>query len=646
VSEEDPYFGAPFVDVDEQRAQPHPHRHVHGGFEDTDARFALYLPDPADYGGRLLTYVEGGAGGHEGRAAQMAGDGPGTIGFAFAHGAMLVESNGGHIALEPLARTRGTADGTITTYRATAEATRFARRFAEQVYGAPPHHAYVMGGSGGGWRAILCLENAPGLWDGAVPYISPAGHGVSLPSLLGNLVRVLGDDIKRVSAAWEPGGTRDPFAGLTTRQRAELATAYRAGLQPGTEFQLEHPALELDVLLTTSGMHRQVDPEYFDEFWRVPGHAGADGELDDDVVAGGFTVTRIVTAGELAPDALARMLRTPPPPAEPNALALGGDPPPGARGALVRVGSRAFRCLGVVGDSIVLDVAGTALAGVRPGDAITLDNRDYLAYCHAYRHQVDPDAAECWQFMSGDTPVFPQRPFSVSEVLAGVTATGAFAGHMLFVANVHDTCASPIGGTGHYLAKVRSHLAGEDRLRVWLTEHAGHIQASDRPPGRPPVTTTRLIDWAGCVEQALADLIAWVEDGREPPSDTSFRITEGRIETGGGGIQPAVEASADGGEVARARAGETVRLTVRAAVPPGAGSLIAAEWDFDGRCRWPYRHEGVSGPSAVLSVEHRFDVPGTYFPAVRVTAHRDGDADARHGRVRNLARVRVDVSER
>ena len=28
----DPYFGAPYVDVDEWREKPYPHRHVHGGF--------------------------------------------------------------------------------------------------------------------------------------------------------------------------------------------------------------------------------------------------------------------------------------------------------------------------------------------------------------------------------------------------------------------------------------------------------------------------------------------------------------------------------------------------------------------------------------------------------------------------------------
>src|ERR1700742_1527344 len=98
---DDAYFGPAYVDLDEQRDRPEPHRYVHGGFEGTDARFAFYFPPAETYAGRFLTVIEGGAGGHEGRAASMAGDGPGSIGFAFACGAYLVESNGGDNPTQP-----------------------------------------------------------------------------------------------------------------------------------------------------------------------------------------------------------------------------------------------------------------------------------------------------------------------------------------------------------------------------------------------------------------------------------------------------------------------------------------------------------------------------------------------------------------
>ena len=41
--------------------------------------------------------------------------------------------------------------------------------------------------------------------------------------------------------------------------------------------------------------------------------------------------------------------------------------------------------------------------------------------------------------------------------------------------------------------------------------------------------------------------------------------------------------------------------------------------------------------------EHTFSASGTYFPALRVTAHRLGQADNPHGRILNLGRVRVVV---
>ena len=40
---------------------------------------------------------------------------------------------------------------------------------------------------------------------------------------------------------------------------------------------------------------------------------------------------------------------------------------------------------------------------------------------------------------------------------------------------------------------------------------------------------------------------------------------------------------------------------------------------------------------------HTFTAPGTYFAVLRVTAHREGDADETFTRVQNLDRVRVVV---
>ena len=40
----DPKFSDPYIDIDEQRSSPVPHRYVHGGFKGTDLKFSFYLP--------------------------------------------------------------------------------------------------------------------------------------------------------------------------------------------------------------------------------------------------------------------------------------------------------------------------------------------------------------------------------------------------------------------------------------------------------------------------------------------------------------------------------------------------------------------------------------------------------------------------
>ena len=61
----DQYFGQPYIDVDEQRDAPYPHRHVHGGFADCDARFTFYFPDPSEWQGRMYMPLEGAHAGNE-----------------------------------------------------------------------------------------------------------------------------------------------------------------------------------------------------------------------------------------------------------------------------------------------------------------------------------------------------------------------------------------------------------------------------------------------------------------------------------------------------------------------------------------------------------------------------------------------------
>ena len=99
-----PLFDKQYLDADEWRDEPVRHRYVHGGFEGTDARFAMYFPTPERYQGRFfqpLMPVSGTEfGGATGVLKNVAGLG-GYIGFCSDSGAYLVESNLGRLTPFP-----------------------------------------------------------------------------------------------------------------------------------------------------------------------------------------------------------------------------------------------------------------------------------------------------------------------------------------------------------------------------------------------------------------------------------------------------------------------------------------------------------------------------------------------------------------
>src|SRR5205823_5241347 len=88
--------------------------------------------------------------------------------LAFEQGAHYVESNQGHIGND-LSGLRG--DMTVLSWRASAQTARYGRELAAEMYGEAPHHGYVFGGSVGAMRSVDCIEAAPDIWQGAVPFM-------------------------------------------------------------------------------------------------------------------------------------------------------------------------------------------------------------------------------------------------------------------------------------------------------------------------------------------------------------------------------------------------------------------------------------------------------------------------------------------
>jgi hypothetical protein len=272
----DDFFGPPYVDADEERDKPVPHRHVHGGFEGTDTRFAFWFPPVDQYQGRMYQPLEGANAGHEDVFAGPLGEFIGGLQMTFRLGGYMVESNMGHIGdvMDPKAG----PDPTIYGWRAAAESGRFSKFVASQVLGQAPRYSYVWGGSGGARRSPLCLAYAPDVWDAALPFMGDAIDGdygdfrqlrtaAQHFAAMFNVQRLLGQKIFDLIDAMLPGGSGDPFAGLDTHQREELATLYRLGYPRGDEFMIAQPMGQIWLWSSMAARLQDDYPEYWKAFW-------------------------------------------------------------------------------------------------------------------------------------------------------------------------------------------------------------------------------------------------------------------------------------------------------------------------------------------------------------------------------------------
>ncbi|HEY2332283.1 MAG TPA: PKD domain-containing protein [Acidimicrobiales bacterium] len=681
----DSYFGRPYVDTDEWREKPSPHRHVHGGFEGGDTRFTFYFPPEDKWQGRMFQPMEGAHAGHEDFFGAGLGDAIGGLSLTARLGGYMVESNMGHIGddIDPKAGD----DPTIYGWRAAAESARFSKHIAAQVYGAAPDHSYVWGGSGGGRRSPLCIENAPDVYDGCLPFMGggdvrpfPATERIQGAQVMSfasmfNVQRLLRDPekMRRVIDSMQPGGSGDPFEGLTTHEREELASLYRQGFPFGDEFMAFTPMGQIWLWSSIADLLVEQDREYFENFWTKPGYIGHDlpSAVEDDILDVHTTVSRVVTARDLIwgddfkgdeyalMRTMAGIMVTQGGLDMPYAIQIAGLPDGYRLGAgiLLESGGAAGRqlyAIGISGDLFSCDGHGEAnllrFDGVQAGDRVHVDNRKFLAFCYFGRHHVMDDK----QFDSlrvGGRPVYSQHPVPLMSPLMGVSYTGQYEGKVLWIHHTHDSSLWPSQGI-IYEAAVRAAQgpdAAAEKFRLQWTENAEHMGPGFLPSSAVRASNTWLVDYFPAIEQGLVDLCRWVEEGVAPAS-TAYTYADGQVTLPAtaaerGGVQPVVRVTANGGERADVAVGSTVTVEVQADVPAGAGTIVGVEWDFDGWGSFPFAHD-VDGTAAsvTLSTTHTYDQPGTYFVTARVRSRRDGDVTAEFRRVENLASARIVVS--
>jgi hypothetical protein len=300
------------------------------------------------------------------------------------------------------------------------------------------------------------------------------------------------------------------------------------------------------------------------------------------------------------------------------------------------------------------------LGGIEPGDEVLIDNSVYLAFQTYHRHDVHPDFEPWGQFCAVGQPIYPQRPNLIGPRMArqgsGSNQSGRFAGKMIIVQTLMDEAAYPWQALW-YRKQVERQLGDriDDQFRLWYVEHAMHTGAEPMPgltmADTTPSRKTRMVSYLGVLQQALRDVADWVEQGIAPPASTVCEYLDGQVfvpptSAERRGIQPAVPLRANGAECAAVGVGDTVTFGALVDVQPGGGSIVGAEWDFEGTGEYPVVEEGLDGSDSrrQFSTAYAFTKAGTYFPALRVTTQRQGDAATRHARVHNLGRVRVVVS--
>jgi hypothetical protein len=296
-----------------------------------------------------------------------------------------------------------------------------------------------------------------------------------------------------------------------------------------------------------------------------------------------------------------------------------------------------------------------ALSGISEGDEVLIDNSVYLAFQTYHRHQVHPDYRVWDQFLEAGQPIYPQRPNLIGAALSkpgsGAVQTGRFAGKVIVVENLMDEAAYPWQGIWYadLVRKVQG-PAADDKFRIWLVDHAMHMNPWVAPDDPRPVRTTRIVNYGGVLEQALRDLVAWVEYGVPAPASTKSTVVDGQVfvpakASERQGIQPTVDLTVNRATRTDVAVGEEVYFSAVVEVPPGTGTVVGAEWDFEGSGEYAFKERGLDGSSSLLNIRtsHVFTEPGTYFPVLRVRSQRQGNTSKPHAQPQNLGRVRVVV---
>lgn len=671
---EDDFYSRPLIDCKEKRERKlmdgstAKYWHIHGSFEGTGVKFLFCFPEKDQYQGRFYQHLSPFPGPDEEVAGLYKTGEEDLIGFALAHGACYVESNMGSTAVF------GSTQDSRIFYRSSAAVAEFCRKTAQELYGEHRVYGYVLGGSGGGYKTMSCIENTSS-FDGALPFV--IGSPVSLPNCLTSCVlakRLLRNVLDQITDALEPGNSGDIYAGLNEEEHAALKEILALGFPVRMLSCLAgDDDGSLPVLLPVV---KQLDPGYFTDFWNVKGYEGADpaDAANRDRI---YLRTRLVSAGLLVGDqkvmehddrngtdtAWQKMMTD----ASGSYLEV-EEVPTGdlflhgvdivfesgkAKGRKLHLQAIDGKTL-IPGAGYGADDYKEIIGLLEPGDEILLDNSDYIAVQYYHRHQVPEDLSfhAFDQYRDADgKPIPAQRPFVISYGFTaggcGSVQDGKIQGKVIIMNNLMD--GDFPWQADWYKRKIEEVYGKEkahDLVRVYYNDNAPHGDVNEGGD------MTRVVSYLGMLSQGLLILSDWVEGRKEAPESTGYDLVDNQVilkeeETKRGGIQPKFDLYVNGEKAVKVSCGERVVFTAQAESVPSAGTYESIEWSFEGKPEFEtaetevqtVEENGISRTDIRLS--HTYETPGTYYCVARIVTNcNPGDG---YTRLRNLDRVKIKV---
>ena len=680
----DPDYQDPYIDVDEIRTRKTADgreivcRYMHGGFKAKGVKFSFYFPRHDQFKGRFFQYLSPFPGPDEEMASMDKTGANDKPTFALINGAYFVESNMGSKQMF------GGSSEPQRVWKSSAAVAEYSRKKAMEIYECPRPIGIVYGGSGGGYKTMACIENTDA-WDGAVPFV--IGSPVSLPNTItmhAQGQRVLRHAFGKIIDNLEPGGSGDMYQGLNDMEKDMLRELTDMGFPPMAWYLEASGHIDDGSLPVLSPGVKRADPGFFEDFWKVPGYAGADPQSSAvrDRLQFKGKVKRVHLPGRPesigeeqeiesrngVDDAWKKMLtdgrdawiemETLP---EGDDLYLKGVnitfETGDARGMQLLLGDMekdevtggGFLTIGMC---YGMSDLGEALSKVKPGDILCLDNSDYIAIQHYYRHQVPDATFHAWdQFRREDgTPALPQRPNVMGYALNGTgrPQDGQIQGKVMVIQSLMDESTCPWCGDW-YRNKVIEATGSEENFRLYYMQRCMHNNSIDS-------ANNMVVNYMGALCQALLDMADWLQEGKEPLRTTLYRRQGGQIleekdASRRGGMQAGILLTVNGAKCARVRAGGEFVLRAEAILPQDAGKVTAIDFDYRDSHVFPGRVEGLfpvkaeegGVKGAFAEVVHSFEKPGTYFVSARVSSQRQGRADDIFTQVLNLDRVRVIV---